>query len=160
MTEIIQTKPKLSHAAYETDFAAWLSRQLEFLREGRFQELDIDHLIEEIDDMGKSLQRELASRLRVVLLHLLMWQYQTQRRSSSWRITLNTQRAELELLLEQSPSLRPRISHVLESLYSKAHRDAAAETGLPIKTFPVACPYSEQQLLEPWFPNSPVAEAE
>lgn len=117
MTETIQTKPKLSHAAYETDFAAWLSRQLELLRERRFQELDIDHLIEEIDDMGKSLQRDLASCLRVVLLHLFKWQYQTQRRGASWQATLNAQRADLELLLEQSPSLRPRISHVLESLY-------------------------------------------
>src|SRR2546426_519054 len=91
---------------YDEDFVAWASETARLLRSGRFDKIDVEHLAEEVEDMANRDKRELASRLRVLILHLLKWQQQPGKRSRSWRATIATQRAELKDLLDQSPSLR------------------------------------------------------
>lgn len=78
--------------AYQQDVIAWSNEQANLLRAKRFELLDIEHLAEEIEDVGKSEQREFEHRMALLLAHLLKWQYQPARRGSSWQRTIKDQR--------------------------------------------------------------------
>jgi type II secretory pathway component PulM len=91
---------------YDEDFAIWTAETARLLRAGRFDEVDIEHVADEIEDMGKRDKRELHSRLTVLILHLLQWKWQPEKQTRGWQATLLTQRAELDRVLEDSPSLR------------------------------------------------------
>src|SRR5207253_2702824 len=99
-----------SAAAYDADFFAWAQRTAALLRARRFDEVDVENAAQEIEDMGKRDLRELNSRVQVVLAHLLKWQLQPKKRTRSWQITLLTQRSEIDTLLRDSPSLRPKLT--------------------------------------------------
>jgi len=133
---------------YDEDFAVWTSEPARLLREKRFDEIDIEHVAEEIEDMGKRDKRELYSRLTVLTIHLLKWKWQPEKRPESWRSTIATQRTEIPLVLEDSPSLRRATSTALTEIYGRAVKAAIAQTALPAKTFPRECPFSPQQLLD------------
>jgi hypothetical protein len=92
--------------AYDQDFHAWTQRTAALLRAGRFEEADIEHVAEEIEDMGRRDARELNSRMRVLVTHLLKWQFQPGQRSPAWLGTISAERQDIHSLLEQSPSLR------------------------------------------------------
>jgi hypothetical protein len=140
---------------YDTDFYAWTQTQADFLRQAQFGQLDIANLIEEIEDMGKSQQRQLESRLSILMAHLLKWQYQPDQRSRSWEGTIRVQRRHLQRLLDQNPSLRPQLAQAIANGYPDAVDVAWAETGLGEKDFPATCPYTAQQLLnETFFPQA------
>ena len=132
---------------YDEDFVEWAGETARLLRAGRFDRIDIEHLVEEVEDMGSRDKRELLSRLIVLLQHLVKWQHQPEMRSGSWRATIITQRTELELLFEQSPSLKRTARGSLLRACHKAVAAAAAETGLPIEAFPSECPFSLEQVL-------------
>ncbi len=134
---------------YEQDLAEWSNQTVELLRDSRFEELDIEHLIEQIEDMPKSARRELRSRMRLIIVHLLKWTQQSEKRSRSWRATLTTQRAELRTLLQESPSLRRIVPQSLDEVYSDSIKQAVAETGLPRDAFPAECPFSPAEILDP-----------
>src|ERR1051325_1039077 len=133
--------------AYDEDFFAWTEEQARLLREGAFSEIDAANLAEEIESMGKNNRRELGSRLAVLLMHLLKWHYQPNRRSPSWATTVRDQRDEIEEILSDSPSLRPVVRDALSSVYKRARRKAIGETGLPEATFPSDCPFTLEQIL-------------
>lgn len=144
---------------YDLDYPTWAAKTAELLREGRFSELDLDHLVEELDDMGKSQRHELVSRLRILLAHLLKWQYQYRQLSErwaeyegkSWRNTLIEQRLSLGYLLEEYPGLKGQIDDAIAKAYPQATELAARESDLPIKCFPSSCPYAQKQILDPEF---------
>lgn len=69
---------------YQNDILAWSQEQARLIRSRRFDLLDLEHIAEEIEDVGKSEQRELANRFAVLLAHLLKWRYQPERRGASW----------------------------------------------------------------------------
>ncbi len=133
---------------YDTDFYAWTVQQQELLAQGRLQEVDIAHLVEELASMGKSEQRSLSSRLEELTLHLLKWCYQPKRRSRSWELSIIKQRDGIADLLEESPSLRSKLPELLEKAYSRARRYAAKETNLPLKTFPEQPAFTLDQILD------------
>ncbi len=133
---------------YEKDFYVWSQENARLIRERRFSELDIENIAEEIEAMGKRDKRELASRLAVLLAHLLKWQYEADFRSRSWKSTIVTQRAEIDNLLKDSPGLRYKLNERIDSAYSRAKKSAAAETGLSVRTFPETCPYSQKEILD------------
>jgi hypothetical protein len=133
---------------YDQDFFEWTVRNAELLRARRFDEADVDRIAEELEDMGKREKNELASRLRVLLTHLLKWQIQTERRSGSWKATLRTQRREIGKLLAGMPSLRRSLRGDLPEVYEDAASDAVGETGLPRKSFAPACPFDLEQILD------------
>jgi hypothetical protein len=133
-------------ADYEQDLVLWYEHQVELLRERRFEQLDLVRLIEELEAIVKCQRRELASRLEVLLMHLLKCQFQHRRISGSWLGTLAEQRSEIAKLLEESPSLVPSVTHLADKVYPKAVQRAAAETRLKRDTFPVANPYSIEQV--------------
>ena len=139
---------------YDRDFQLWLEQQTDLLRQRRFDELDLDNLIEEIDAIARRDKREVESRLIVLLIHLLKYRYQAQKQSRSWLGTMDEQRLELELVFRDSPSLRAYAASVLASSYAKARKRAVKETRLGIERFPATCPYSLSQILdEDFFPE-------
>jgi hypothetical protein len=115
---------------YEDDLFAWTQEQAALRRAHAASGIDWENLAEEIESMGHRDRRELKSRLRVILLHLLKWQAQPDLRGSSWRKTLLTQRVEIRDLLQQSPSLRREVPHLMRDAYLDAAKEAMAETGL------------------------------
>lgn len=138
-------------AGYERDFALWIATQLEILRARKFEQLDLDNVIEEFDAMGKNHRRELKSRLQVLLIHLLTCQFQPDRKSRSWLDTLREQRAELASLLADSPSLRPHVAEVAAAGYGSAVDRAVIQTRMGHRCFPHENPYTPDQLLDPDF---------
>src|SRR5664279_2079035 len=137
-----------AQSLYERDFSAWLDEQAAFLRSRRWNDLDLPHLIEEVEDLAGNLRRELRSRLSVVLVHLLKLRYQPERRSGSWLASVYEQRARLDGLFEESPSLRRFVQSGVEREYGPARRIAAAETGLSMQSFPERCPFTIADVLE------------
>jgi len=134
---------------YDSDFHAWALRNARLLRAGRLDELDVEHIAEELESMGASERRELLSRMQVLMVYLLKQQYQPSRRGKSWRLTINHQRTAIERLLEQSPSLARLFDAAnLAKVYRKAVRDAVIETDLDAHLFPAECPYSLDELLD------------
>ena len=134
--------------SYETDYLRWLDDQAACLRVGAFDQLDREHLYEELESMSRSERRQLRNRLIVLVLHLLKLGYQPDRRSRSWSITVVTQRVDIKLLLRDSPSLRPTLSATLDEIYDAARREAAQETGLALGHFPPRCPFTLEQVLD------------
>ena len=142
-----------AHAAqdatlYEADFFAWTQRIADQLRRRRLDEADIEHVAEEIEDMGKRDVRELNSRMEVLVAHLLKWKLQPRKRSNSWRATIVAQRREIAAVLKDSPSLRARLGSARKSNYAGGAERAAAETGLEVKKFPPNCPFSNEEILD------------
>lgn len=136
---------------YNCDYFAWLNEQADHLSEGRFFALDIGNLIEEIRDLGRAEKREIQSRLGVLLIHLLKWQHQPEKRSGSWRATMIEQRARILKRLQESPSLRNYPAEILDEEYHLARAEAAAESNLKESMFPENCPFTVDQVLDPDF---------
>ena len=136
---------------YDDDFVLWTERQATLLRRraaGELindDELDWLNLAEEIEAVGGNTRRELRSRLARLLQHLLKWHYQPEQRSRSWRATIRTQRQEIEELLADNPSLRPRLAEFFAAAYPRARADALDETGL--LSLPEASPFTIEQAL-------------
>jgi hypothetical protein len=146
----------MATASYDTDIIAWANEQARLLRAGRFEALDIEHLADEIEDVGKSEQREFENRMAVLLAHLLKWRYQPERRGNSWRRPLTEQRKALARRLNKTPSLRPDLydPEWWAGAWADALGIAVKETGLWYDAFPEACPWTEAQILDPeWFPE-------
>ncbi len=87
--------------SYDTDVVLWAQEQAALLRSGQFSKIDLEHIADEIEDVGKTEKRELASRVAVLMAHLLKWQAQPDRRSRSWQSTINEQRKRIALALDQ-----------------------------------------------------------
>jgi hypothetical protein len=136
---------------YDRDFYEWTLRNAELLRAGKASEADLDHIAEEIEDMGKRERRELVSRLGVLIGHLLKWQAQPDRRSRSWEATIRLQREEISDLLEEMPSLRRYLEGNLARAYRHGVIAASTETRLPIEDFLSTSPFSLDVLLDPDF---------
>jgi hypothetical protein len=136
---------------YEKDFYRWTQEQSLFLGDRNWEALDIEHLIEEISSLGKQQERELDSRLRVLLAHLLKWQFQPERRSNSWKATIREQRREIEWHLEKNPSLKPYLPEAFLRGYERGLDLAVKETNLDYGTFPSECPYTLEQVLDNHF---------
>jgi hypothetical protein len=133
---------------YDRDFLEWTARNAELLRAGRLDEADLEHIAEEIEDMGKRQRHELRSRLRVLLMHLIKWQSQPEKRGPSWIRTIGTQRLEIADLLRDAPSLRTVIEESLPGVYQETVRLAARETGIGSQAFAPQCPLTLEQVLD------------
>lgn len=141
---------------YETDLCLWTEQQSALLRAGRVSEIDRLNLAEEIESLGGSQKSEIRSRLAVLLLHLLKWEFQPEKRKYGWRTTIVGQRIRIDGLVDTSPSLRSWPERVMQSAYRIATLGASSETRLPEKTFPKTCPYSVEQILDlAFYPGIP-----
>ena len=136
-----QVGPGHNYPAYDVDYAAWLAAQLEALRGGRFDRLDLEHLIDEVRGLGNSDFLRLESAIKVVLVHLLKWDIQTDHRTRSWADSITEHRARVQDELDRSPSYRARLDDAIGRAYRRARTKAHKETRLPRRVFPEACPY-------------------
>ena len=146
--------------SYDGDIVAWANEQARLLRERQFSKLDIEHIAEEIEDVGKSEKREMRSRMAVLLAHLLKWQYQAGYQGNSWRRTIREQRRGIEECLKETPSLKADLN--LPNWWARVWDEgvgiAVKETGLDC--FPESCPWAFDQIMDPDFwPFSPAGEA-
>ncbi|MBD0304919.1 MAG: DUF29 domain-containing protein, partial [Tolypothrix sp. T3-bin4] len=141
------------------DFYAWIQEQAKLLRHHQWRQLDLPNLIEEIESLGKQQRAELRNRLKVLIGHLLKWEYQAERRSRSWLMTMRVQRRDTQELLEENPSLKPYLEEALQKIYESGRDLAVGETNLPLKTFPENCPYRLEEIFrDGFYPGEPATD--
>lgn len=133
---------------YDTDFNLWVETQVMALKEQRLEGIDLSNLIEEVEDLAKRDKRALRSHLKGLLMHLLKWQFQSSKRSSSWKASISNARIEIADILLDSPSLKNYLPTIVDQVYVSARILAADETSLAITLFPDGCPYSLTQVLD------------
>jgi hypothetical protein len=133
---------------YNQDYYLWLTSTATLLKEKEFTKLDLENLIEEIESLGKSEKRAIESNLIVVMLHLLKWRYQPEKRSNSWNSSIREHRRRIQRLLTDSPSLKNYLSEILADCYLAAKKQAGDETGLSIIAFPEESPFSLTECLD------------
>jgi len=138
--------------AYDDDFVLWLDAQVEFLRAGRYELLDKENLLDELNAMTKHERRSLRSRLEKIIMHMLKIDFQPVRRTRSWSRSIREQRRKIAFILDDSPGLRRELQSNIDRAYRAAAYEAVKQTGLPESTFPADCPYSSDQILygEAW----------
>ena len=142
----------MSKNLYEQDYYLWLEDILKKIQDKRWDEMDWDNLWSEIDDIGKSQKQRLISNLRILLMHLLKWEFQPDKRTNSWKYTIIEHRRRILEQLEDSPSLKNYLNLKFEATYQKARKDASLETNLSLNLFPETYPYKVEQVLdEDWF---------
>lgn len=142
----------MSVPSYEQDFFAWSQAQAELLRIRRFAGIDVDHLVEELEAMGARERCELIGRLKVLLGHLLKWQFQAHLGSRRWEATIKEPRFSIDDLIDDNPSLGVLLDdQVLARAYRRARLLAVEETNLDESTFPPTCPYSIAEIRENGF---------
>lgn len=140
-------------ATYDGDIVAWSQEQARLLRTGDFSALDIEHIADEVEDVGKSERRELVSHMALLLAHLMKWEAQPQRRGASWDRTIREQRKQVQIQLRQTPSLAPMLDSRdwIDAAWAKAVIIAVRDTDLDV--FPESCPWSLHDVLtEGWMP--------
>ncbi|MCW6035534.1 DUF29 domain-containing protein [Spirulina subsalsa FACHB-351] len=144
----MSTELKVSQTnLYNTDFVLWIETTVEQLRQQNYTHVDWENLLEELEHMARRERKSLKSNLIIIFLHLLKWQYQPLGRTGSWRGSLREHRRRIKEDLNDSPSLVPYLQQVCTDCYENARAQAADETGLPLETFPIHCPYSIEQAL-------------
>jgi hypothetical protein len=146
-TKVKETGVKNNPNLYDTDFYLWIKTTAQLLEEEQFSEIDLANLIEEIKDMGKQQKTSLKSNLIIILMHLLKYKYQREKRSRSWLLTIFEHRRRIKEALEDSPSLNNYYQQVFNKCYQNARKEASIETGLKLNTFPKVSPFDLEQTL-------------
>ncbi len=137
--------------AYEADYARWCAEQGALLRSGQLDKLDRDNLAEEIESLGRSEKREIESRLTVLVMHLLKWLVQPEKRRKGWAASIAEQRRRLRKTLADNPSLATYPAEELPGCYVDARFETAKETGMDVDSLPDTCPFTIEQVLDPAF---------
>jgi len=147
----------MNKALYNTDFNLWLEENAHLLHKGFLQDIDVEHLIEEIEGLAQSQKQALKSNLRIVIIHLLKYQYQPEKITNSWVNSINEHRDRIYDILDDSPSLEQYIRDEFSKVYGRARRRASRETQKPLDVFPIECPFTIEQVLdEDYLPKSDV----
>lgn len=133
---------------YEQDYYLWLETTANLLQAGQLSALDVANLLEEIAEMARSEKRAVYSNLKILLMHLLKYQYQPEKRSNSWRSSIVEHRQRLKQAFKESPSLQPYCIEICNECYQDARELAAAETGLSIDTFPMEPIFTPEATLD------------
>ena len=143
---------------YDQDLYAWVQEQATLLRTGKLHELDLEHLIEEIEGVGHSQRDALASHLLILLTHLLKLTIAAERlpqdlarAGRGWRTTCRTQRRLLAKRLRRNPSLRPAVLEECAEAYEIARDEAATALGVDEASVPLPCPWTPEQVLDQEF---------
>jgi Domain of unknown function DUF29 len=142
-----------NRADYERDIFLWSQEQARLLHLRRFAELDIEHLAEEIECMGKSERRDLAGRMARLTAHLLAWRCQPESRNGGLRATICDARKRIALALKETPSLKAalRDQDWQEGVWLDARVHARTESGVRDDPLPDACPWTMEKAADPDF---------
>jgi hypothetical protein len=133
--------------SYDSDFYSWSLEQARLIRAGHLAAIDRDNVAEEIESLGREQFNKLEGAIRVLLVHMLKWDHQPDRRSRSWVLSIKTQRIELDNVLADNPGLKPRIEEALARGYRRARLEAARETGLEEDQFAELSPYAWHEVV-------------
>jgi hypothetical protein len=133
---------------YEDDRYEWTTRQATLIRAGRVDELDLDHIAEQLDDLGSEIYRRLESALTVLFAHMLKWDYQPERRTRSWEATIREQRKRIAKMLEKNPSLKSKLAEATTEGYEYGRDRASGETDMPVESFPEKSGYTWHDVME------------
>ena len=131
---IARTTETLSEL-YEKDETAWLDAMAELVQFGQCESLDLPNLYDYLTSMANRDRKEVFHRLVQLMMHLLNWQYQPEKRGTSWLASIRFQREELNWDCN-SGTLNNYAKSILSLAYKKARIEAALETGLPMEAFP------------------------
>jgi hypothetical protein len=145
---IVGREPAPAGSLHERDLCAWIAEQVALLKAGRTDALDLANIAEELSDLGSEQYDKLESALEVLLMHMLKWDHQPERRSRSWLLTISEQRKRTLKQLRKNPSLKPRIGEAVADAYDLARIRAARDTDLEPDFFPAECPYTWSDILE------------
>lgn len=148
-TQLPITESQQTSDLYEEDYHLWLMNTIHQLQHGKLAEVDRVNLIEELEAMGRSQKSAIESNLRILLMHLLKYKYQSDKRTNSWLFTIRENRKRLRNDFKNSPSLKRYFLEVFPECYQDARELAADETGLSINMFPVESPFSQEDTLNP-----------
>jgi|KBSSwiS6_1023812.scaffolds.fasta_scaffold24176_2 hypothetical protein len=135
-------------ARYDRDLYSWALEQAALLRAGKIAEADALNIAEELDDVGNEQYDKLESALRLILLHLLKWDHQPERRSRSWKGSIAVHRKHALKVLRKNPGLKSVSDEAMADAYETARVDAATQTGFEEERFPYDNPYSWDQIME------------
>ncbi|MGH8478801.1 MAG: DUF29 domain-containing protein [Gammaproteobacteria bacterium] len=150
--EGMSTKPDVFIQLHDADFYTWAMETAQAIRERRFAGIEWDAVAEELEDMGRSEQKELRNRFSVLLAHLLKWRHQPQLTPNrSWALTIKEQRYQLRLLLKHSPGLKRMLDETFKEAYEIARIQAARESGLEEDLFPETCLWTVEQVMDDGF---------
>jgi hypothetical protein len=133
--------------SHDGDFYSWTLAQAAALRDGAWHELDLANLAEEIEALGRGEFNQLMGAYRVILIHMLKWDHQPERRSRSWATSIRTQRIDVDDVLADNPGLSSRRDQAVARAYRRARIQAGTETGLSERTFPTSCPYTLDEIM-------------
>lgn len=135
---------------YDIDFGKWIGEQVNAIRAARGDGLDVPHLIEELESMGRADKRAFGSQLVRLIKHLLKWDYQPEKTTPSWKATIINARDEIAALVADNPSFSADafLKEQISASYARAIREASVETGLAPGSFPESCPYSAGELFD------------
>ena len=140
---------------YEKDFQLWLQQTIEQLQERDFNALDVEHLIEELTELGKSKKNRLESNLMVLIAHLLKLTVQQdapEMMKGSWYNSVDEHRQRVQKQLQQTPSLKSYFTTAIENAYVDGRRLAIKEgkrVRIPSEAdYPLICPFSIEQILD------------
>ncbi|MGY2052788.1 DUF29 domain-containing protein [Methylobacterium sp. JK268] len=136
-----------ARAAYDDDLYSWAMEQAALLRAGDLSALDRENLAEEIESLARTEFNRLVSFYRLILLHMLKWEYQPNHRSRSWAISIATHRLHAAEVVKDNPGLRPRLDEAAERAYRHARIEAIAETGLAEAAFPAQSPFTRDEMM-------------
>jgi Domain of unknown function DUF29 len=136
---------------YEADFALWAEQTAQMLKDGRLSEIDLENLIEEVEDLSRRERDVLYSNLKIVLLHLLRWEFQPHKQTNSWKASIAEHRQRIKRQIKKSPSLKSYPEEILSECYTETRELASIETELPIDAFPAECAYAIADILAPTF---------
>ncbi len=148
-TQLPITESQPTSSLYEEDYQLWLMNTIHQLQHGKLTKVDLVNLIEELEAMVRSEKKSIRSNLRILLMHLLKYKYQSEKRTNSWLFTIREHRKRLRDDFKNSPSLKRYFREVFEECYQDARELAADETGLSINIFPVESPFSQENTLNP-----------
>ena len=133
---------------YETDLAAWVHEQIELLKTGQFDKIDMENFIDEVEGVVRTDKRSMKSHFVIMIAHILKWEYQPSKRSGSWLASINNARYEIEAVIQDSPSLKNYKEFAFGLAWEQARKLAIQETGLPSKDFPKCCPWTCNQAMK------------
>jgi hypothetical protein len=145
-------------ASYEGDFHAWAFEQAALVRALAPKTLDVENIAEELEALGRGERRAVIARWRLIIHHLLKWQFQPEKRTRSWIATVSRERRHLRRLENESPSLAARYQELIGEAFRIAVADVVDETDLPRATFPARCPFTPDELRDDrFFPGAPAS---
>ncbi|MBW4517771.1 MAG: DUF29 domain-containing protein [Timaviella obliquedivisa GSE-PSE-MK23-08B] len=142
-----QTSKAQVSSLYDQDFCLWAEQTARLLQSGRYSEIDLENLVDEVEDMSRSEKRALLSNVRVVLMHLLKCKYQPEKHSNSWLSSIREHRTRLHDTFKDSPSLKRYFQETFDECYQNARKQASDETALPLGSFPQEPPFTPDECL-------------